>query len=319
MLSAGSDSCSSACLIAGLAPGLCTVLLWVLYLSFVVVGQVFLGYQWDALLLETGLLAVLLTPWGIRLSRAADRPWWFAIFLVRWLAFRLMFLSGIVKLASHDPAWRDWTALQYHYETQPLPTWTSWWIHQMPASFHWFSAGLMFYAELIAPFLVFGPRPLRLAGFASLVFLQLLIAATGNYGFFNVLAIVICLCVLDDRDYEWLAKLVTPRRQPVVGEFSVDDNSAKPANPWSHARRLVVGIVGGIILAVTATQTLETAAPELVIPSELITLGQWFEPFRSMNHYGLFAVMTTTRPEIIVEGSDDGVELETLPISLEAM
>ncbi len=142
-----------------------------------------------------------------------DRPWWFSIWLVRWLAFRLVFLSGVVKLASHDPTWRDWTALEYHYQTQPLPTWTSWFVHQMPAWFQGLSAGFMFYAELVAPFFIFGPRPIRLAGFASLVLLQLLIAATGNYGFFNLLAVVVCLCILDDRDWEWLVWLFRPRQQ----------------------------------------------------------------------------------------------------------
>ena len=182
------------------------VLLWLFYLSLVVVGQVFLGYQWDSLLLEAGLLAVLLTPWRARLSRAGDQPWGFAIWLVRLLAVRLMFLSGMVKLASHDPTWRDWTALDYHYQTQPLPIWTSWYVHQMPAWFRGLSVGFMFYAELVAPFFVLGPRPIRLVGFASIVLLQILIAATGNYGFFNLLTVVICLTMLDDRDWGLVAK-----------------------------------------------------------------------------------------------------------------
>ena len=239
---------------------------------------------------------MLIAPWGLRLSRPSDQPWWFAIWLVRWLAFRLMFLSGVVKLASHDPTWRDWTALEYHYQTQPLPTWTSWYIHQMPAWFHWLSVGFMFYAELIAPFFVFGPRPIRLVGFASLVLLQFLIAATGNYGFFNLLAIVICLCILDDRDWEWLDQSwSSPRRQPASEQGSVDDRPrVRRRSPghgrggWSSASR------AAIILAVTATQTLETVAPEFLIPSELMTLSQWLEPLRSTNTYGLFAVMTTS-------------------------
>ena len=121
-------------------------------------GQVFLGYQWDSLLLETGLLAVLMAPWQARLARAADEPWWFTIWLVRWLVFRLMFQSGMVKLTSQDPTWWHLSALDFHYETQPLPTWTSWYIHQMPAWFHRLSVGFMFYAELVAPFFIFGPR-----------------------------------------------------------------------------------------------------------------------------------------------------------------
>src|SRR5262249_28218371 len=155
-------------------------LLWLFYLSLTVVGQDFLSFQWDALLLESGLLAVLIAPWGWRLDRARDEPWWFAVWLFRWLVFRLMFLSGVVKLASGDEAWWTWRALDYHYWTQLLPTWTSWYIHQMPAWFRQLSVGFMFYAELIAPFFVLGPRVLRRIGFVSLVLLQVLILATGN-------------------------------------------------------------------------------------------------------------------------------------------
>ena len=149
---------SRVALFVGILPGLCAALLWLFYLSLVVGGQDFLGFQWDSLLLEAGLLAVLLAPWGIWLGRARDDPWAFTIWLVRWLVFRLMFLSGVVKLASQDPAWSKWKALEYHYQTQPLPTWTSWYIHQMPPWFHGLSVGLMFFAELVAPFFVVGPE-----------------------------------------------------------------------------------------------------------------------------------------------------------------
>jgi lipase maturation factor 1 len=297
----------SAALVAGYFPGYCVVLLWASYLSVVVAGQVFLGFQWDSLLLETGLLAILIAPWGLRLSRANDLPWPPVLWLVRWLAFRLMFLSGVVKLASHDPTWRDWTALEKHYQTQPLPVWTSWYVHQMPPWFHALSVGFMFYAELIAPFFVFGPRPLRRVGFVSLVLLQLLIAATGNYGFFNVLAVVICVSILDDRDWDCVVGPVRRRWRPARELDTVEATPPMPAKPWSWPRRLAVGVAAGFIMLVTATQTLETVAPEVVIPSELLVLGQWVEPFRSTNTYGLFAVMTTSRPEIIVEGSDEGV------------
>jgi lipase maturation factor 1 len=177
----------------------------------------------------------------------------------------------------------------------------------MPAWFHGLSVGFMFFAELIAPFFVFGPRPMRRAGFASLLLLQLLIAATGNYGFFNLLAIVICVCILDDCDWEWLTGLLLPRRKPTQELNPADEIARVPSKAWSWPRRLVIGVAGGAIALVTATQTLETVAPEFLIPSELLVLSQWLEPFRSTNSYGLFAVMTTRRPEIIVEGSDDGV------------
>ena len=127
----------SLLLIAGILPGPCLTLLWLFYLSLTVVGQVFLGYQWESLLLESGLLALLLTPWGFRLDRIRDPDVRFSIWLFRWLVFRLMFQSGVVKLTSGDPTWWNGSALNYHYYTQPLPTWTTWYIHLMP---DWFQA-----------------------------------------------------------------------------------------------------------------------------------------------------------------------------------
>jgi hypothetical protein len=297
----------SAALAAGLLPAFCTVLLWLFYLSIVVVGQVFLGYQWDSLLLETGLLAMLLVPWGVWLGRAKDEPWWLSVWLLRWLVFRLMWLSGFVKLASHDPTWLEWKALDYHYETQPLPTWTSWYIHQMPSWFRWLSLAFMFYGELIAPWFMFCPRPLRLVGFASMVLLQLLIAATGNYGFFNLLAIVICLSLLDDRDWNWVARWTRmwPRRDAPDG---VEANGA--GAPWPSWRKGIAGVLGVTLFVATLGQTAERVWPESMIPAVLDFpgVGAWLEPLRSTNTYGLFAVMTTKRPEIIIEGSDDGAD-----------
>ncbi len=240
----------------GLLPGVTTTLLWLFYLSLVVVGQQFLSYQWDLLLLESGLLAMLAAPWSLWLSRAKDEPWWVSIYLVRWLVFRLMFLSGVVKLTSHDPTWRDWTALEYHYETQPLPTWTSWYVHQLPPSFHRASVLFMFYAELVAPFFIFGPRPLRLLAFVSLLLLQLLIAATGNYGFFNLLAIVLCLSLLDDRDWNRLRKLL--RRSEKSDAVSAGEAELR----WSWPRRAIVGSAAALIVATTVAQTVEMHGPK---------------------------------------------------------
>jgi lipase maturation factor 1 len=292
-------------LCVGLFPGMCALLLWLSYLSIVIAGQVFLGYQWDSLLLEAGLLAVLMAPWKARLSRATDQPWWFTVWLVRWLVFRLMFQSGVVKLISQDPTWWHLSALDFHYETQPLPAWTSWYVHQMPAWFHRLSVGFMFYAELVAPFFIFGPRPIRRVGFTSMVLLQLLIAGTGNYGFFNLLAILLCLTLLDDADWVWLGRIVIRRRKPPTTELDDDSNANRPGGTWSIARRLVVGAVGIIIIEVTTVEMLERTRPRIV-PNALVELNQYVDTLRSTNSYGLFAVMTTERPEIIVEGSDDG-------------
>ena len=294
----------AAALTVGLLPGVVAGLLWVFYLSLVVAGQVFLGYQWDSLLLEAGFLAILLAPGSLWLARARDEPWPWSIWLVRWLVFRLMFLSGLVKLTSGDPVWWAWQALEHHYQTQPLPTWTSWYIHQLPPGFHWLSVGFMFFVELITPFFVLGPRPIRVAGFVSLVLLQVLIAATGNYGFFNVLTIVLCLSWLDDRDWGWLKGRVTRFRSRVSSPPATGEDVV--LRPWSLPRRFVTAAVGMVLVLATAAQMLEAAWPAAPIPGELFVLQNALAPLRIANTYGLFAVMSTRRPEITIEGSEDG-------------
>ncbi len=185
----------------------------------------------------------------------------------------------------------------------------------MPAWFHRLSIGFMFYAELVAPFFIFAPRIVRRIGFISLVLLQVLILATGNYGFFNILAIVLCVSVLDDRDLEAVVAIFH-RPEKATGEHESAGEGAAPSQPspaparppgWALPRRIIVGILGGILIAVTAAQTVETVVPTAVIPMPIQMLAQWIEPLRSANSYGLFRVMTRERPEITVEGSDDGV------------
>jgi len=278
----------AACAAAGILPALCLLALWVFYLSLMIGGQEFLSFQWDILLLEAGLLGVLFSPWVVWLPRAKGEPSRGAVWLIRWLVFRLMLESGLVKLASGDPTWHTWEALFYHYETQPLPTWTSWYMHQLPHGFHSASTGAMFYAELVAPFFVFGPRRVRMLGFWSIVLLQVLIAATGNYGCFNLLTIVLCLALVEDRD--WGRKEFGP---------------TAPAR-WGMLRKVVVGTVGAVIVLVTTEHGLARVGWPSLFPAELDELQRAVEPFHSMNSYGLFAVMTTERPEIVVEGSDDG-------------
>lgn len=285
----------SVLLIAGVLPGVCLVLLWLLYLSLTVAGQDFLSFQWDALLLEAGLLGVLFAPWGLWLGSVQREPSWVVVWLIRWLVFRVMFLSAVVKLTSGDPTWWAWEALRYHYETQPLPTWTSWYVHQMPGWFQKVSVGMMYWAELIAPFFVFGPRRLRTVAFGSIVLLQVLIAATGNYGFFNLLTVVLCLALVEDRDWG----------RSDAGEI--------PPAPGGRLRRVLVGIVGSVVLLVTTMGAVETTWRTARFPWPLEMLQQGVSPLRSMNSYGLFAVMTTQRPEILVEGSADGVTWKPYP------
>jgi hypothetical protein len=163
----------------------CLVLLLILYLSICTAGQDFWSFQWDILLLEAGFLAIFL-------DSSPGRQW-----LFRWLLFRLMFMSGLVKLLSGDPAWRNLTALGYHYETQPLPTPIAWYMFQLPGWFQKASTAVVLFVELLVPFLIFAPARLRRIAACLLIGLQVLILLTGNYTFFNLLAIALCLFLFE--------------------------------------------------------------------------------------------------------------------------
>jgi hypothetical protein len=283
-------------LILGVAPVPVLFLLWVFYLSLTVAGQVFLGYQWDALLLETGFLAIFFAPlqfWP-RAGHLAPPPREI-LWLLRWLLFRLMFASGMVKLLSGDESWRSLTAMHYHYETQPLPTWTSWYMDQLPAWFQALSVLATFCVEILLPPLIFGPRRCRQVAFAGLVGLQLLIAATGNYGFFNFLTIVLCLPLLEDDVFPaWLRSRLARASEAGI--------HPKPRgwSPW-----ITVPVAGGIFF-LSILPFVRNAGVLGPRPAWLARVAQAAASFRSVNSYGLFAGMTTVRNEIIVEGSDDG-------------
>jgi len=288
-------------LIAGIAPAPCLFLLWVIYLSLATVGREFLGFQWDNLLLETGFLAIFLAPFRLGLRSASDTPpSAVVLWLFRWLLFRLMFESGVVKLASGDATWHNFTALSVHYETQPLPTWIGWYAHQMPSWFQKASCLVMFFIEMVVPFLMFTPRRPRIFGAMAVVFLQVIILLTGNYTYFNWLTLALCLLLLDD----FALEKVTPTM--LRGLLTPD---ARPPNSAACLRRRRVIPIGlaMIIVPISAVHVVSCLhlRPSWLMP--VVGVNYWLAPLRTVNSYGLFAVMTTERPEIIIEGSHDGI------------
>jgi len=291
---------SSGLLVLGLLPALALLSCWLCYLSLSVVGGVFMHFQWDALLLEAAVLSLPLCPLALRLSRAAPEPHPIAVLLPRFLLFKLMFLSGWVKLASHDPTWRDGTALAYHYWSQPLPTWTAWIVDGAPRAVHRAATAVTLLVELLAPPFVFAPRRLRLwLAFAPLVALQLLILATGNYGFFNLLTLALCLPLLDDQHL--LAAAAALRRRPPAAA-----PPGRPARGVGAALRSLgaVALALGVLVVAIGQFGVQMLGAELPRWQQAILDG--VRPFRSASSYGLFATMTTDRREIAIEGSDDG-------------
>ncbi len=282
-----------ALLLLGRAPGPAAIAAWGLYLSLVGVGDVFLSYQWDALLLEAGLLACLDAPWRLRPGGVERAPSRLSRGLLRLLLFRLMFASGAVKLLSGDPSWRNLSALEFHYWTQPLPHLASWFAHRLPGAVHAISTFAMFAVELVVPFFYVGPRRARRYAAVATAGLQVAVAATGNYGFFNLLTAALCVTLLDDDE---LRRVLPARLVEALVPRSVEPARALP--------RGVAGFVGGFLgaagLAAFAGGLGVPVPRPLSIPRELL------RPTMSANAYGLFAVMTRERPEIVVEGSDDG-------------
>ena len=322
-------------LMAGYLPGLSCAALWVLYLSLTVAGQTFLGFQWESLLLEAGFIAIFLHPPDWRIRHRESRPpmnrrkrmiWLCLDYLPQqaarlalcWLMFRLMFQSGLVKLASNDDVWWNLTALSDHYYTQPIPAWTSWYAHQLPAAFQKFSVGVTFVIEIAFPFLIFGPRNFRRLAAAGFIFLMLVIQLTGNYTYFNLLTALICVAMLDDACWPgWLQSLF--QSEPSI--HWTTRTGPKSSIAWLPASMVALLLTGFMCWTAISMGThylwktsygfsavakhrdhLERALPE---PAPL---SEWQRPlrmFRLVNSYGLFANMSDDRPELIIEGSMD--------------
>src|SRR6266704_1476404 len=189
----------SVLLIFGIAPVVSLIALFVFYLSLTIAGQTFLSFQWDILLLEAGFLSIFLAPWQLWPKRGREPPVSrAALFLLKFLLFKLMVMSGVVKLTSGDDCWWNLTALDYHYWSQPLPTIFGWWADQHPEWFKHFSVAFCLIVEIIVPVFFWTPRRLRLIACGLVVLLQIAIAVTGNYCFFNFLTIALCLLLIDD-------------------------------------------------------------------------------------------------------------------------
>jgi len=280
----------SLALMFNVAPRLSTALLSGLYLSYVSAGREFLSFQWDALLLEMGLVGALTAPPGLRPGPGREAPSAWDVALFRALVFRLYVGSGVSKLQSGDRTWRELTACSHYYETAPLPTRGGWYAHHLSPRVQKLSTAATLVLETAVPFLVFAPRRSRQLAFVLFSLLQAAITATGNYGFFNVQSLVLGVWLLDD---EALARVL-----PFV--------PAEPARSRPLWRTLLAGVAAAPVLALGAHEQLsrfEFSRGKLGI---LERPGEWARPLRVVNHYGLFSVMTVRRPEIIIEGSDDG-------------
>jgi predicted DCC family thiol-disulfide oxidoreductase YuxK len=298
----GGGAVAALLALLGFAPGPLFAVCWACYLSLVHLGQDFLSFQWDVLLLETGFIALLLAPWAQlrpRRPRHEPEPPTVAIWLLRLLLFKLMFSSGLTKLSWGDPSWLDLTALTYHYWTQPIPTALAWYAGQLPRAVQVLSCAVMFVVELGLPFLIFAPRRPRRIALVGFLALQALIAATGNYGFFNLLAAVLCVPLLDDR--AWPAAV----RSRLLGDDVPE--TREPAPPRRRPRLVTaLATLVALLQVPPLVDVFHTGYWSRHPDHPLLRLAAAASPLLLGNSYGLFRSMTKTRPEIEIEASEDG-------------
>lgn len=268
-------------LMLGWRPRLVLISLFVLYLSLYQVGERFFSFQWEFLLLETGFISIFL----------AGGPNRLLVFLLHWLLFRLRFLSGFYKLFSGDPTWANLTALNYYFETQPLPHMGAWYAHQLPEWILRLGTGATLFVELVVPFFIFLPRPFRLFAATATIAIQLLIMLTSNHNFVNLLTIALCLFLLDDRAVRallpqtWLPRLASRADR--------------------HKRGLLQVLIATVLLSTSLATAYELVREDRV-RFEVNSPVNWVRAWGLGNVYHIFPVMQTQRQELVIEGSQDG-------------
>jgi hypothetical protein len=293
----------------------------VCFLSFVSAAQDFSGYQSDGMLLEAGFISLFFAPPGFLPGLGRPHPPSRAsMFLLQWEWFRIYFESGMVKLASGDSEWRNFTAMDEYYQNGPLPTWIGWYVQHLPHWFHAFATGATLGLELGLVFMLFLPRRWRIACFFIVTAWQVPVILTANYTFLNYLVLVLGFLLLDDRFLlrimpgRWRA-YITPTPIPipppgVPAEKNVEsqdsDSSLAPRKSLRPLQALRLSLTSVILIWIfyaTTVQMIWIISPRLPLPTSPIAA---LDPFRIANRYGLFAMMTRGRWEIEFQGSNDG-------------
>lgn len=273
-------------LLLGLANAPMLAALWLIQLSFVSVGQVWLGYGWESLLLEVGFLAIFLAPPLDPRPLRPDPVPPAVIWLLRWVLFRLYLGAGLIKLRG-DACWRELTCLEWHYQTQPNPHPLSWFIHHAPPVVHHLGVAWNHLVELVVPFALFLPRPLRNTAAVLLGSFQVLLILSGNLAWLNWLTLVLCLAAFDDGA---LLRLAPARLAARVRTL--------PPAPLSRPRFVVVS---GLCLLVG----LLSLGPVGNLLSRQQAMNTSFDPLRLVNSYGAFGSVSEELRVIVILGTAD--------------
>lgn len=277
----------SCMMIAGYTNAILLTILWFLYMSIVHAGQEWYGYGWEIQLLETGFLAIFLCPLLDTSPFPKKAPPKTIIILFRWLIFRIMLGSGLIKIRG-DEIWRNGTALFYHFETQPIPGPLSRWFHFLPYSLLKIGVWFNFLGELVAPWFVFWPRPGRHFAGVIIVLFQITIILSGNLSFLNWLTIIPALACFDDGFWA----RILPRR--IVSKA----NTAAMQEVPSRAMVTTAWVIT-IIIAILSIQ------PALNLISSQQLMNTSYDPLELVNTYGAFGTVGKERMNVVFEGTTD--------------
>ena len=279
----------SLVVVCGFSNAIVMGILWLLYMSFVHVGQDWYSYGWEIQLLETGFLSIFLCPL-LDMRPFPKRPPPMAIItLFRCLVFRIMLGAGMIKIRG-DEVWRNGTALYYHFETQPIPGPLSRWFHFLPRLILRIGVGFNYLAELAAPWFIFWPRIARHIAGIIIVFFQLALVLSGNLSFFNWITIVPALACFDDG---WWQKIM-PRA--LVAKATVAANRAEMSRPMTVTSWVIAVLIG-----------LLSIQPVLNILSPKQIMNTSFDPLDLVNTYGAFGWVGKERLNVVFEGTTDEV------------
>ena len=251
-------------------------ILWALYQSIVNVGQVFYGFGWETLLLEAGFLAIFL-------GNAEIAPPWLVILLFRWVAFRVEFGAGLIKLRG-DPCWRDLRCMEWHHETQPMPNPLSWFFHHLPRPIHRIEVVGNFVAQLVLPFGLFLPQPIASVAAILMILTQLYLVVSGNYAWLNWITIVVASAAITDA--------IVPH--VLLGFVGLEGVPAAATPAWFE-----LTVIGLTILVVVLSYF-----PVRNMASPAQAMNASFDPLHLVNTYGAFGTVGRRRFEVIVEGTD---------------
>src|SRR5438132_2719451 len=279
----------SLVVLAGYANAILLTVLWAMYMSIVHIGQVWYGYVWETQLLETGFLSIFLCPLLDARPFPKRAPPVLVIWLFRWLGFRIMIGAGLIKLRG-DPCWRDLTCLYYHYETQPIPSPISRYLHFAPHWFHNIETAWNHFIELVVPWFSFAPRTARHIAGVLLITFQIFLIISGNLSFLNYVTIIPFLACFDDT----FCRRILPKS--LVRRAEEAAQQAKPCRVQN-----AVGIALSILVAYLSI------APVLNLVSNRQVMNSSFDPLDLVNTYGAFGSVGKERYEIIFEGTDDAL------------